>query len=220
MLNEFSNATTPIILNQHIKDYLLIEKTELCPADVILVFGNKHCINKLAKRAASLYNQGYASKIIASGGQLLETNISEANAIKHSILSYGVRDEDIFVEDQSTNTQENVVNSKEMIESHFPNQNIKRVIGIATIVAGRRFLMTLLQNWDGALHMVSNVNPFDTSTENFITNPKFQKVAEAEYLKIKPYINNGFIQEVNLNHLNQKISSCLETACQLELSNA
>jgi uncharacterized SAM-binding protein YcdF (DUF218 family) len=220
MLKFSYDSAVSLMDHKYIQNYLLIEQTQLRTADIILIFGNQHCIHKLSKQAAFLYHQGYAPKIIASGGRTVKNNSSEAELIKNSLLADGVRYDDILVENRSTNTQENIMNSKEIIISHFPNQAIKSVIGIGTIVAGRRFLMTLEKNWPDALSMVSNVNPFDTPINEWITNPDFQKVVLAEYNKIRLYIEKGFIDEINIGTLNHKIQSFLKTSCQLSCSKA
>lgn len=220
MLKSFSNAVIPLIDNQHIQDYLLIEKTKLRPADVILVFGNRHSIHKLSEQAAFLYHKGYAPKIIASGGHPDQNNISESQFIKHCLLTQGVHDDDILVESRSTNTQENVLFSKEIMEQRHPKKSVNRVIGVGSIVAGRRFLMTLSTHWPEALPMISNVNPFDTPIKKWITDPKFQEVVVAEYQKIQPYIENGFIKEIDIDNLNLRVQNTVKNSCPFNYSKA
>lgn len=212
----FATAAQPVSDFQSIKDYLLIERTALCPADIILIFGNRHCVNETAAEGAKLYHKGYAPKIIASGGRPIEDGISEAKTIKNALLKHGVRADDIIIESRSTNTQENVLFSKKMVKKIQPNIPIKRVIGIGTLVAGRRFLMTLAKNWPEVLPMISNKNPFDTPVDEWFNDESFKKIIMSEYSKIPTYVREGFIKEVNLSEINKRIQtdSTIENPCQ------
>lgn len=66
--------------------------------------------------AAELYKAGYAKKIIASGGKGPDENISEAEAIRKQLIRLGVKEEDIAVEKASTNTYENLLFSKKIMQ--------------------------------------------------------------------------------------------------------
>lgn len=69
-----------------------------------------------------LYNNGYAKKIIVTGGLGDGNEISDASAAKQYAISQGVPEEDILMEDTSTITQENLENSKVlMIENGYSN---------------------------------------------------------------------------------------------------
>lgn len=92
-------------------------------SDCIIVLGcsvyGKYPSPFLAARAEEglrLYNNGYAKKIIVSGGQGKGEDISEALAMKNYLLSKGVVNKDIIVEDKSTSTKENIKNSKLIME--------------------------------------------------------------------------------------------------------
>lgn len=205
MITSYFNSAIQFLDNKFIQDYLLIEKTNLCPADAILVFGNRHCIDKLAQEASRLYHEGYAPKIIATGGRAINDYTSEAQAIKNSLLAYGVDPNDIITEDKSTNTKENILYAKEIIEAQFPDHKIERLIGTGSVIAGRRFLMTLVQNWPEVIPMASNVNPFDTPVNEWETNPQFQQTVIAELKKIPKYIAKGDIKEINMHTMQTRI---------------
>ena len=68
-------------------------------------------------------------KIIVSGGQGRGENISEASAMKSYLLSKGIDEKNIIMEDKSRTTKENFCFSKKIIEgdSHkkIENLNVK-----------------------------------------------------------------------------------------------
>lgn len=82
----------------------------------------------LARRidtAISFYRRQLAktkkeAKLLMSGGQGSDEKISEAQAMKNYALSQGVPEEDILLEDKSTNTLENMRFSKAIMEQRSP----------------------------------------------------------------------------------------------------
>jgi uncharacterized SAM-binding protein YcdF (DUF218 family) len=71
-----------------------------------------------------LYNEKQARYIIASGGQGVNENISEAEAIKRYLVGKGVNEDNIILEDQSTSTWANLLNSKEIMKQRQFNNAI------------------------------------------------------------------------------------------------
>ena len=67
----------------------------------------------------SLYKEGKIKKILISGGGGKGTK-PEADAVKESLLLFGIPDSDILVENTSRNTHENLKNSAELIASVQP----------------------------------------------------------------------------------------------------
>lgn len=68
--------------------------------------------------AALEYHQKFPdTKIIVSGGQGSGEDISEAMAMKKYLINHGVDESIIIEEDQSTNTNENILFSKQLIET-------------------------------------------------------------------------------------------------------
>ena len=103
------------------------------PADVIIVLGAKierHKITKSLKNrldgAVSYANSNKLQiPIIVSGGQGDDEIISEAGAMKQYLLEQGIPNEQILCEDASTDTRQNILYSKKIIEQlPFQNQPI------------------------------------------------------------------------------------------------
>lgn len=186
-----------------IASYLLVEKTALCKADAALIFGNRDVVGLSAFSANRLYQDGLVDKIIVSGGKPTDRYDTEAEALKYKLLSFGIPQDRILMETRSTNTQQNIQMSKHAVEQ--AGWSIESLIGIGHIKAGRRFLMTLKKNWPEVFAMASNVNPYGVKTPDWQTHPGFYKDACAEMAKIRPYINAGFIAEIDLHAINANV---------------
>ena len=87
-------------------------------ADCIVGFGNFNV--NIARRAAELYHQGYAEKILFTGGLGRNTlgMLPEPEAVRFAkvAVSCGVPESDIILEDKSTNTAENIHFTREMLQ--------------------------------------------------------------------------------------------------------
>ena len=102
---------------QIIWDYLGMHQTPT-KADCIVGFG--YFNTDIARRAAELYHQGYAPKILFTGGLGRNTKslFPEPEAVKFArvAMACGVPEADIILEDKSTNTKENIDFMREIFE--------------------------------------------------------------------------------------------------------
>lgn len=96
-------------------------------ADYLIILGCglvNHQVTPLLKsrlnRGIELYQQqlalGNKSKFVVTGGQGVDENISEGEAMKNYLVLQGIASSDIIVEDQAVNTYENLLFSKQLIE--------------------------------------------------------------------------------------------------------
>ena len=111
---------------QVIWDYLCLHQPPQ-KADVIVGFGNFN--TDIAARAAQLYLQGYAPKILFTGGLGRNTEglLPEPEAVRFArvAMECGVPEEDILLEDKSTNTKENIDFTRELLEKNgIPHSHI------------------------------------------------------------------------------------------------
>lgn len=65
-----------------------------------------------------LYNAGYGKYIIVSGGKGPGEDITEAAAMKSYIISKGIANGNILMEEASTNTMSNLINSKKIMDAN------------------------------------------------------------------------------------------------------
>lgn len=69
-------------------------------------------------KAVEIHKKTLEHMIIVSGGQGRDETISEAAAMKAYLISQGIEESLILMEDQSTNTHENFQYSKKVMEEH------------------------------------------------------------------------------------------------------
>ena len=102
---------------QVIWDYLCL-KQEPKKADCIVGFGNFN--TNIARRAAQLYLEGIAPKILFTGGLGRNTEglFPEPEAVRfaRAAMACGVPAEDILIEDKSTNTKENIEFTRQLLQ--------------------------------------------------------------------------------------------------------
>ena len=96
-------------------------------ADCIVGFGNFN--DNIARRAAELYLQGLAPKVLFTGGLGRNTlgllPEAEAERFARVAMECGVPAEDIIKEDKSTNTAENILFTRKLLEElNIPHGHI------------------------------------------------------------------------------------------------
>ena len=131
---------------QIIWDYLGMHQTPT-KADCIVGFGNFN--TDIARRAAELYHQGYAPKILFTGGLGRNTKslFPEPEAVKFArvAMACGVPEADIILEDKSTNTKENIDFMREIFEKQeIPHDH---VLGVHQPFMERRICAAMGVYW-------------------------------------------------------------------------
>lgn len=103
---------------QVIWDYLCLNEP-LQKADCIVGFGNFN--TDIARRAAELYREGWAPKVLFTGGLGRNTEglLPEPEAVRFAkvAMECGVPEEDIILEPDSTNTKENILFTRKKLET-------------------------------------------------------------------------------------------------------
>ena len=127
-------------------DYLGMHQ-EPVKADVIVGFGNFN--TDIARRAAELYLQGYAPKILFTGGlgRNTEGMLPEPEAVRFAkvAMECGVPEEDIILEDKSRNTKENIEFTRALLEElGIPHDHI---LGVLQPFMERRIVAAMGVYW-------------------------------------------------------------------------
>jgi len=95
-------------------------------ADAAIVLGAKSyhgkeynpCLVSRVNAGVTLYTGGYVSKLIFSGGKDREDNANEAKTMEEIAQNSSILQGDILLEQQSTSTYENLVNSARVIKEN------------------------------------------------------------------------------------------------------
>lgn len=116
-------------------------------ADCIVGFGNFN--TDIACRAAQLYLEGYAPKVLFTGGLGRNTEglLPEPEAVRFArvAMECGVPETDIILEDRSTNTKENIFFTRELLEKlHIPHG---KLLGVHQPFMERRIVAAMGVYW-------------------------------------------------------------------------
>ena len=96
-------------------DYMILNQG-IKKSDAIFALGSND--KRVAEEAGRLYLEGYAPRIIFSGGFGKDTHFSDPEAIvfAETVIKMGVPEDDVIIEDKATNTGENIEFTKSKIE--------------------------------------------------------------------------------------------------------
>lgn len=190
---EYLSALKPL---QVIWDYLKLGQ-EPKSADVIVGFGNFN--TDIARRAAELYHQGIAPKILFTGGLGRNTlgllPESEADRFARVAIEFGVPDCDILREDKSTNTAENIHFTRKLLEDlNVPHGH---VLGVHQPFMERRISAAMGVYWP---ELNFSVTSPQVSIPEYLQRAKEQGISEnasisvivGDFQRMKLYAEKGW----------------------------
>lgn len=171
---------------------------ELKKSETIIAFGS-HDLH-VAERAAELYLSGYGKRILFTGGlgRITQSiwNKPEANKFADIAISKGVPESAIFIENQSTNTGENIRLSKELIRTK--SINVESVIVVDKPFKERRIYATLKKQWSELNFTVTSPQAtFEEYLEYYLNSTElevddFINIMVGDLQRIDIYGKNGF----------------------------
>lgn len=140
---------------QTIWDFLCLNETPR-KADVIVGFGNFN--TDIAARAAELYRQGIAPKILFTGGLGRNTEglLPEPEAVRFArvAMECGVPERDILLEDKSRNTAENIHFTRDLLRQH--GLDTGKILGVHQPFMERRIVAAMGVYWPEANFAVTS----------------------------------------------------------------
>ena len=128
-------------------DFLAIRKiltafifleNQLQKADLIIVPGSSH--PQLPEKAVSLYKKGYSTKILFTGGLNPKSGRNDCDLGQEIALAEGVPSQDIYCENKSTNTKENAIEARKLIQAK--RLKSKTILLVCKTYHARRLQMT------------------------------------------------------------------------------
>lgn len=159
---------------QTIWDYLCLNRKPE-KADCIVGFGNFN--TNIARRAAELYHQGYAPKVLFTGGLGRNTEglLPEPEAVRFAkvAMECGVPEKDILLEDKSRNTKENILFTRELLEHNGILSG--RLLGVHQPFMERRITAAMGVYWPEADFQVTSPQ---VTIEEYLADAKRQGVSE------------------------------------------
>jgi len=140
---------------------------KLKKADAIWALGSNNLT--VAKVASQLYLDGWAPLLIFSGGIGPRTQIHqpESHKFRDIALQMGIPKEAIIIEDKSTNSSENILFTKELLENQ--DTNLNHVILVQKPYMERRAYATTKKRWPELEITMASEN---ISFEDYLKNCK------------------------------------------------
>lgn len=112
-------------------------------ADAMIVGGCRDL--GLAERAAELYHAGVSDLLVVTGYQPQTMQMTEAKYLSDRCIELGVPRSALLLEEQASNTGENIILAARKISEH--NENVESVILIHKPYMSLRFLATAQAQW-------------------------------------------------------------------------
>ncbi len=124
-------AVSFISLFAYMAHYMNYKSIPECSAETVIVLGCKvdgtkpslQLKNRCAVAAQFLKEKPYSVAVL-SGGQGPDEDISEAQCMKRLLVQAGIDESRLYLEENSTNTRENLTNSYEIIKKNSLSQSI------------------------------------------------------------------------------------------------
>lgn len=167
------------------------------PSDIALVFGTRHGVEDFCREIFDLWNRRFFARLVISGGTTAGLQTVESEVMADRLVQMGLPVEMMTLECRATNTAENVIFSKDLVEETIGLGNIKSVLAIGKVCSGRRYLMTLQQHWPEVKISGYWINYFGVPKDNWHQDDVFRSRVLGEYAKIPLYLERGFIRELD-----------------------
>lgn len=177
-------------------DYLSLHR-EPRQAEVIVGFG---CYDtNVARRAAQLYAQGYAPKVLFTGGLGRNTSRlfsqSEAEVFAQVAMDLGVPREAILLECRATNTKENILFARALLEETATDH--RRILGVHKHYMERRIAAAMGVYWPEQAFTVTSFpqtleEALSASVEQGMTRRDTIATIVGDVQRIRVYAQRGF----------------------------
>lgn len=178
------------ILAKKIWDYMLM-RHQMKKMDAIFILGSNDI--RVASRAAEVYKEGYAPYIICSGGNGKDSIFikPEAEVFAEALVRVGIPEQKIILEQNATNTGENILFTKKLLEEKGFNFN--SFILVQKPYMERRTYATFCKQWPEAECVVTSPKiSYEDYTDNNDSKNKFIDVMVGDLQRIKEYPKLGY----------------------------
>ncbi|TGM13659.1 YdcF family protein [Leptospira selangorensis] len=176
---------------------------------------------RVAKYAIDLYKKGFANYILFSGGLNFFTKHifpkSEAESFAELALSSNIPEENIIIENESTNTGENIQFTKKLLNSL--NFNFDKIIAIQKPSMTLRIKLALNKQWnEGIFYISSPIYSISDAPHAHINLFMIINEIVGDLQRIIEYPKFGFQSETIIpDHINKAYNSLIENGYNLHL---
>ncbi len=199
---KLTDIDTNNISNEIIKKVLFnTPKNEYLEADCLIVFGChlKPLLDERIKTVLEILKVKKVDKILLTGGIGVAGDFNESEYMKEVLLKNNVKEEIILIEDKSTTTEENIINSIEILKNNNLIEN-KTIILVSNQAHLKRIGMELKKQLKDNKFEIIYEYPSSslTSFENFEKNNELRVRAVNEIKKIRKFIDMGIVDDENI----------------------
>ncbi len=177
-------------LAKKIWDYMLMHQ-ELQPMDAIFALGSND--TRVAIRAGELYHKGYGKYVICAGGNGKASDFSkpEAEVFAEILLAQGVPLDKMILEPNSTNTGENILFTKKLLEEK--GLNFQSFILVQKPYMERRTFATFRKQWPEPEFLVTSPQiSYEEFAKDQVAKDRFINVMVGDLQRIREYPKLGF----------------------------
>lgn len=165
----------------------LIYEKPCQPADAIVAVSGGDTAAR-TEEAITLYQNGWASKLVFSGAAQDKTGPSNAEAMRRLAIAAGVPSEDIIAEEYSTTTKENAENTQAILR----NNDISSVILVTSAYHQRRANLEFEKRANGEVDIRNHPAGSDNQWSRWWwLSPRGWALAASEFFKIAIFYLGG-----------------------------
>ena len=179
-------------------------KSEFLEADCLIIFGChlKPLLNERLECAIKILKSKKIDTILLTGGIGVNGNFNEAEYMKKALLNFGIAENKILVDDKSTTTEENIVNSIQILRDNNLINN-KKIVLVSNQAHLRRIGMELKKQLNGDKFDIIYEYPENSiiSFDNVKNDNDLRNLATNEVKKIIRFIEQGIVddEEIDFN---------------------
>ncbi len=159
------------------------------PADLIFVFGGRHL--ERAERAAELYREGFAPRVIVTGGDRRGTGRPEAEVLKEVLVAQGVPESAILPETRSANTIENVLLGRAALAAAGWLDGLGSVLLVSAPYHMRRASLAFTRHFPGVSVRCCPDRRTDITADNWSLTAEGRQLVFRELEKVRAYLLKG-----------------------------
>lgn len=179
-------------------------KSKFLEADCLIIFGChlKPLLDERLDCAIKILKSKKVDTILLTGGIGVNGNFNESEYMKKALLNFGIAENKILVDDKSTTTEENIVNSIQILRDNNLINN-KKIVLVSNQAHLRRIGMELKKQLGGDKFDIIYEYPENSiiSFDNVKNDNDLRNLATNEVKKIIRFIEQGILddEEIDFN---------------------
>ena len=179
-------------------------KSKFVEADCLIKFGChlKPLLDERLECAIKILKSKKIDTILLTGGIGVNGNFNESEYMKKALLNFGIAENKILVDDKSTTTEENIVNSIQILRDNNLINN-KKIVLVSNQAHLRRIGMELKKQLGGDKFDIIYEYPENSiiSFDNVKNDNDLRNLATNEVKKIIRFIEQGIVddEEIDFN---------------------